>query len=1242
VSWNLGEENTNTIAQRRDFTQWFYDNDPYRHLVVIQAHPTANAFPSLLGNLSKLSGLSIYADKPTVFADTLTWRANSAAALRPWVIAVDEQTPANDGILTDANDPNHDGDRADVLLGNIMAGGAGIEAYFGYLQSPSDLNCQDFRPRERWWDLCRFAVDFFRQHQIPIGEMANADALVSGSGPNANHCLALAGQTYVVYLRAGGVPTLDLSGATGSFEVRWYNPRAGGPLVSGPVVTAGAIVSLGAPPQDLTSDWVALVARPTGVGTNATPSASAGSDQRVNLIGSEVVVGLTGTAFDDGLPAPGALSYSWSKVSPASPAVAFADPSALTTTATFAGVGSYTLRLTVTDGELTASDDVVITVIGNTAPVVSAGVDQSVALAGVSVDATLTATASDDGLPAPAALAYTWSTLPPANPAVTFSNPNALSTRATFTAAGVYTLRLTATDGLLSAFDDVVVTVSAGIIRQTSFVPTNDAYLENGVRVNTSNLSIEKTATRTRIVYIKYDLSSLSGTPTAATLTLTEGTDVSSGTMTIRAFAGSNTAWTENTLSTTNAPIKGIPLGVFTGNITDNLTISLDVSAAVRSAGVYSFILECDSSALNVSFASRGTATPARLNVTTISQGGGTNLAPVISAGADKSATLSGASVAVSLTGTASDDGLPAPGSLTYSWTKISPASPAVTFSSPNALSTSATFPATGVYTLRLTVSDGLLTASDDVVVTVSAATSNQTSFVPTNDAYLENGVRVNTSSLSIEKSVPRTRIVYIKYDLSSLSGTPTAATLTLTEGTDVSSGTMTIRAFAGSNTAWTENTLSTTNAPVKGIPLGVFTGNITDNLTISLDVSAAVRSAGVYSFILECDSSALNVSFASRGTATPARLNVTSSTAPAVAVTTGLGGIARTADAPLASASRASTTVSDSLVGSFEALIEDSAGVSSGTATLTISKPGVYSAKLNLGGRLSSAKGANPAPPVIGTVSIPVRFAAPASTSVTFELDGATGIVSGSHGTEALSGFRVLESISLASRGTQSTFVLENDTDEAGHGYGTARLDRRAGILATGRLADGTKFASAGRMSQAGQLIIFVRPGGKLPSFRLGGIVDVLAYGPPEPDLTGRWSPGLQWIRNEAVPVPISGAFSSYQPVTTAAELANQLGLTNRTLYPEPTEVAGSILPTEVRIEDWRHGNKGGIALVDGAGNVLAQVAVGTGGFTGLWDGVLLRDESFGDVVGCGVIQISGSKREPMVLLRRPTAPPR
>jgi hypothetical protein len=42
---------------------------------------------------------------------------------------------------------------------------------------------------------------------------------------------------------------------------------------------------------------------------------------------------------------------------------------------------------------------------------------------------------------------------------VAFANPNAASTTATFSAAGVYNLRLTASDGLLTAGDDIVITV---------------------------------------------------------------------------------------------------------------------------------------------------------------------------------------------------------------------------------------------------------------------------------------------------------------------------------------------------------------------------------------------------------------------------------------------------------------------------------------------------------------------------------------------------------------------------------------------------------------------------------------------------------------------------------------------------------------------------------------------------------------------------------------------------------------
>src|SRR6185295_3992724 len=102
--------------------------------------------------------------------------------------------------------------------------------------------------------------------------------------------------------------------------------------------------------------------------------------------------------------------------------------------------------------------------------------------------------------------------------------------------------------------------------------------------------------------------------------------------------------------------------------------------------------------------------------------GSGTNQTPVVNAGPDKVVTLPTTSVA--LIATASDDGLPAPpATLTYAWSQFSgPAG--VTFTAPAALATTATFPGVGSYTLRLTVSDSVLTTTDDLVVTVNPVTS--------------------------------------------------------------------------------------------------------------------------------------------------------------------------------------------------------------------------------------------------------------------------------------------------------------------------------------------------------------------------------------------------------------------------------------------------------------------------------------------------------------------------------------
>ena len=98
------------------------------------------------------------------------------------------------------------------------------------------------------------------------------------------------------------------------------------------------------------------------------------------------------------------------------------------------------------------------------------------------------------------------------------------------------------------------------------------------------------------------------------------------------------------------------------------------------------------------------------------------NAAPTVSAGPDRTITLP--SIA-SLQGSASDDGRPSPpGALTLGWTRVSGPG-TVIFSAPAAAVTTASFSAAGTYVLRLTASDSVLSASDDVTVIVNAAATN-------------------------------------------------------------------------------------------------------------------------------------------------------------------------------------------------------------------------------------------------------------------------------------------------------------------------------------------------------------------------------------------------------------------------------------------------------------------------------------------------------------------------------------
>jgi hypothetical protein len=91
---------------------------------------------------------------------------------------------------------------------------------------------------------------------------------------------------------------------------------------------------------------------------NLAPMANAGPDLSINLPALAI---LNGTVTDDGLPPVGSLTQFWSQVTGPGP-VAFADSNAPVTLAAFPLPGTYVLRLTATDSELSGSDEATVVV----------------------------------------------------------------------------------------------------------------------------------------------------------------------------------------------------------------------------------------------------------------------------------------------------------------------------------------------------------------------------------------------------------------------------------------------------------------------------------------------------------------------------------------------------------------------------------------------------------------------------------------------------------------------------------------------------------------------------------------------------------------------------------------------------------------------------------------------------------------------------------------------------------------
>lgn len=271
LSWNLGEENGHdgtgeepyktpiTSSQMLQFGQYLKAVDPYDHHVVVHNWPGDEwkVFGPLLAT-EAFDGLSLQEDGD-YYGTVLDWINKSDSVGKAWIVAVDEPLGWEYGLRPDADDPDHDKARTTVLWPTLLAGGAGIDWYFGWQNNAptSDLSNEDWRSRNNMWEQTQIALDFFHQY-LPFHEMKS---LVDMRDSVNTFVFAKPGEIYALYSLDAANLTVEIGNDGSEYQVHWFNPKQGGELQTGSITTIKATgnISLGTPPAGEQPDWLCLL-----------------------------------------------------------------------------------------------------------------------------------------------------------------------------------------------------------------------------------------------------------------------------------------------------------------------------------------------------------------------------------------------------------------------------------------------------------------------------------------------------------------------------------------------------------------------------------------------------------------------------------------------------------------------------------------------------------------------------------------------------------------------------------------------------------------------------------------------------------------------------------------------------------------------------------------------------------------------------------------------------------------------
>ena len=263
IIWNIGEENgpnnwsktAQTDTQRKDMINFIKQNDPYKHPVVIHTlpnNPDRNEVLLPLKDLQTLNGISLQDHSPNEVNESIKFYREVSKGR--WFVSMDEIGPWHTGALADTVPANHKTLMREVLWGTLLAGGGGVEWYFGAKQTYNDLTSESWKVRDHLWTITNHAKVFF-QTNLPYQEMSALEGMVDDG-----YAFGKKDEIYVFYLFADKDQSLNLTEVTGSYTAQWFNPNTGETVENTENIEAGSMVELPISPFE-NSDVVLLLKR---------------------------------------------------------------------------------------------------------------------------------------------------------------------------------------------------------------------------------------------------------------------------------------------------------------------------------------------------------------------------------------------------------------------------------------------------------------------------------------------------------------------------------------------------------------------------------------------------------------------------------------------------------------------------------------------------------------------------------------------------------------------------------------------------------------------------------------------------------------------------------------------------------------------------------------------------------------------------------------------------------------------